>query len=113
MSTIFKFLYLTTRVRYDILSHMGTQLRPINFNRQYKNRAENAFAETARSLGWQVTKVGYPDFICYRGDDLMLVEVKPKKSGRLKTSQHKLMNALKSKYHVKCYRWSPDNNWLK
>jgi hypothetical protein len=39
-------------------------------------RAELLFAEWAQAQGWQVTKRGWPDFICRRGEDLMCVEVK-------------------------------------
>ncbi len=90
---------------------MTRPLVPINFKRVYVNEAEQNFAEWARSQGWEVTKRGWPDFICYRGDSLMLVEVKPRLTNRLKSGQHRLMNSLK-KYGVKCYRWSPDKNWL-
>lgn len=80
--------------------------------REYNgNFAEKLFAKIARSKGWEVTKRGYPDFICYKGDMLMLVEVKPQKNYRLKISQFRLMNKL-SKYGVKCYKWSPDNDWI-
>jgi len=78
---------------------------------QYKNYLENEFAKKAKQLKWEVTKRGYPDFICYKPNgDVVLVEVKPT-NHRLKKSQYKLMNALK-KYGIKCYRWSPDKDWL-
>lgn len=37
---------------------------------------EAVFAEWATSLGWDVTKRGWPDFICRRDGALMAVEVK-------------------------------------
>jgi len=76
-------------------------------DKEYKNKAEREFAETAEKNGWRVTKRGYPDFICYRGDDLMLVEVKGKPGRKLKRTQHSLMRILKRKYGVKCFRWTP------
>jgi hypothetical protein len=40
------------------------------------NDAETLFAEWARSEGWTPTKAGWPDFLCFRGDEVMAVEVK-------------------------------------
>jgi hypothetical protein len=40
------------------------------------NDAETMFAEWARSEGWTPTKAGWPDFLCFRGDEVMAVEVK-------------------------------------
>jgi hypothetical protein len=42
----------------------------------YSNSAEAEFADWAIAQGWQVTKRGWPDFICRRGDEIMCVEVK-------------------------------------
>ena len=58
-----------------------------------QNVAEQEFATFARAKRWLVTKRGYPDFICYKGDDIMLVEVKKGKC-RLKSDQLLLMNEL-------------------
>lgn len=40
------------------------------------SRYEAEFAVWAIAQGWRVTKRGWPDFICRRGDELMAVEVK-------------------------------------
>lgn len=88
-----------------------SKLRDIRWDREYKNRAESLFAKTAREHGWMVTKRGWPDFICYRNNDIMLVEVKRKGAYRLKRTQEKFMKTI-SGYGVKCYRWSPDRDWL-
>lgn len=90
---------------------MPRKLRETRFDRTYKNTAERSFAEAAREDGWEVTKRGYPDFICYRGDDVMLVEVKKNANTRLKLSQSRIMNFL-AKRGVKCYKWSPDKDWI-
>jgi len=80
--------------------------------KEYRNRAELAFADAARAKGWTVTKMGYPDFICYLpGGRTILVEVKMKKTHKLKKSQFKFMNAMK-RGRVSCYKWAPDNDWL-
>lgn len=40
------------------------------------NAAEDAFAIWAAEHGWVVTKRGWPDFLCFRSDEIMAVEVK-------------------------------------
>lgn len=80
--------------------------------RLYKNKAEEQFAQEAMALGWQVTKHGYPDFICYRGHQIMLVKVFKNGNFHLKKAHVKFMNTLK-KFGVPCYKWNPKQNWLK
>ena len=68
----------------------------------YPNRFENRFAQLAHSLGWEVTKQGWPDFVCYGADDqLIAVEVKPF-GGWLRPEQKRLMAAL-SNAGVRCF----------
>ncbi|HEY82226.1 MAG TPA: hypothetical protein G4O01_02935 [Dehalococcoidia bacterium] len=78
--------------------------------RSYKNPAEAMLYNLLKAEGWEVTKAGYPDFICRRGDEVMLVEVKPDKNHRLKRRQSEAMKAL-AKQGVKCLRWSPDEGF--
>lgn len=75
-----------------------------------KNVAERAFVQVALSKGWDVTKRGWPDFICFRGKELILVEVKPQKTQPLLRSQYRLMKALVDR-GISCYRWSPDTGF--
>lgn len=42
----------------------------------YQSPAEQRFADWAESQGWDVTKRGWPDFICRRDGAIMAVEVK-------------------------------------
>ena len=95
---------------YALFMPNKRKLKQVNFLKDYKNRAEQAFATAAREEGWLVTKRGYPDFICYRGEELMLVEVKCR-NGRLKSDQLLLMNSL-GKRGIKCYKWSPERNFF-
>jgi Holliday junction resolvase len=88
------------------------KLKGIDFLKEYKNRAEREFSVAARRNGWLVTKQGYPDFICYKDGAFMLVEVKTSKGSRLKISQHTFMNTV-SKFGVKCYKWTPESDWLR
>ncbi len=78
--------------------------------REIKNPAERQLFQELISQGWQVTKRGWPDFACYKGDNLALIEVKPRRSRRLKRKQYQLMAAL-AKRGVKCFRWSPDGGF--
>jgi len=78
--------------------------------REIKNEAERQLYRELISQGWSVTKRGWPDFACFKGNNLALVEVKPKQSRRLKKEQWRLMSAL-AKLGVKCFRWSPDGGF--
>jgi hypothetical protein len=92
---------------------MVKPLHEIDWDRRYKNKAEQEFAQKAKTRGWMVTKCGHPDFICYRQDQeyMIMVEVKANKSQRLKKSQEKFMSFM-SKHGIRCYKWSPDNDWM-
>lgn len=72
-----------------------------------KNPHERNCFDILNEDGWYVTKRGWPDFICFKKDEVIIVEVKPKRDHRLKRAQYKVMQAL-SRYGIKCYRWSPD-----
>jgi len=74
------------------------------------NKAEAEFFNLMEAKGWELTKKGWPDFACFKRGKLILVEVKPKRSHRLKHWQRKLMLEL-VKHGVKCYRWSPDGGF--
>jgi len=69
----------------------------------YPNVHEQRFAELARSLGWRVTKRGWPDFACYDpdSDGVIFVEVKPPGQG-LRGAQWLVMRAL-ARLGAKCF----------
>ena len=71
------------------------------------NRAEAELFTLMDTNGWELTKKGWPDFACFKDGELILIEVKPKRSHRLKHWQRKIMTEL-VKRGIKCYRWSPD-----
>ena len=50
----------------------AVNLQPVN-----TNKTEEKFAVRAVAKGWSVTKRGWPDYLCWRGDEVMCVEVKP------------------------------------
>jgi hypothetical protein len=67
-------------------------------------------AQHFENLGWEVQKVGWPDFICYgQGGKIILVEVKPRAGsyGRLNSNQERVLKALAA-YGVPCFRWDPE-----
>ena len=75
-----------------------------------KNSAEQQCFEELTSQGWEVTKRGWPDFICFNNGSLMLVEVKPKQKRSLTKKQYRLMTALVN-LGVKCFKWTPDGGF--
>src|ERR1039457_2550031 len=48
-----------------------------NRQRVNSNKTEEKFSVRAVAKGWSVTKRGWPDYLCWRGDEVMCVEVKP------------------------------------
>lgn len=68
------------------------------------NSAEAQFAQWATREGWQVTKRGWPDFICRRGVERMAVEVKH--TDDLSEPQRSAIIDL-SAGPVPCFIWRP------
>lgn len=77
---------------------------------EVKNKTERLFKELAEANGWEATKRGYPDFICYRGDELVFVEVKSM-TGKLTIGQEKFRKEM-TKRGIKCLVWRPDNGFI-
>lgn len=78
--------------------------------RNLKNPAECQLFNKLTSQGWYVTRRGWPDFACFKGDNITLIEVKPTSTHHLKREQYRLMAGL-AKFGVKCFRWSPDGGF--
>jgi len=74
------------------------------------NEAEAAFYRCAKNEGWVVSKRGWPDFMCFRGEDVRVVEVKPRKGNSPFKHQVQVLTALQ-RLGVPCYLWSPDGGW--
>ena len=75
-----------------------------------KNEAEAACFNVLQGNGWKPTKRGWPDYFCIRGNEICAVEVKPRKSDRLKRNQLVVMGLL-AKQGMKCFMWSPDGGF--
>ena len=58
----------------------AVNLQPVN-----TNKTEEIFAVRTVAKGWSVTKRGWPDYLCWRGDEVMCVEVKPESHRSLPT----------------------------
>jgi hypothetical protein len=76
---------------------------------RYRNTSENSFVELAEKHGWQVTKRGWPDFLCVsKSGEVFAVEVKypgvfnSRGQNALKDHQIDCLNLLESK-GIRCY----------
>ena len=72
-----------------------------------KNIAEQSFEDEMRANGWETTKRGWPDFLAFKDNRVIFVEVKPTASQPLKPSQFKVFQLLAGA-GFECYRYSPD-----
>ena len=68
-----------------------------------KNLAEGECYDILTAMGLTVTKRGCPDFFCFKGNELMIVECKRPNLG-LKEEQTRVMRAFVS-YGIKCFIW--------
>ena len=70
------------------------------------NAAEMQFKREMLATGWEVTKRGWPDYLAFKDEAVMFVEVKPNASQPLKDSQFKIFELLAS-HGFECYRYDP------
>lgn len=104
-----RYIKATSKSPSIIVSVLGFDY-PAKETKPPKNKAESELFDLMKKEGWELTKKGWPDFACFRADEFILVEVKPKRSHALKQWQRRLMLEL-SKRDVLCYRWSPDGGF--
>lgn len=96
----------------EYLQNKKAYQKRVKDSKTRRNNAERSFMHYAREAGLEFTTKGYPDFICWTpSGKLFLVEVKPRAKILLSRDQHRLMNHLR-RFGIKCYKWSPDKNWL-
>lgn len=76
------------------------------------NKAEAFFYDQMVKAGWVVMRSGWPDFICFRGHEIHMVEVKPKKSVSMRGNQLIVMNALAHQGFT-CYRWDLEKGFMR
>ena len=72
-----------------------------------QNGPERAFEEMAGRKGWNATKRGWPDFICFDEQGMFAVEVKPRMRPRagmkqLKREQVIVMDVLTA-HGIRCF----------
>lgn len=77
-----------------------------------KNEAEGKCFKELTKEGWDVSKRGWPDFICEKDGKFIVIEVKKKKTHSLKYDQERVMKFL-SEQGIECYRYSPDVGLVK
>lgn len=77
----------------------------LNFNPKNPNTTEAAFTRRATSLGWAVIKRGFPDYICWQGNQVIFVEVKPE-GDDLSIYQQLVMQLLLG-LGLQCFKWTP------
>jgi hypothetical protein len=85
---------------------------PFESTRRPQNPAEGACWDALTADGWTVTKRGWPDFLAFRGDEVMAVEVKRAAAHSLKDSQERAMSALSAR-GVPCFRWALDSGLVR
>lgn len=90
------------RTRDGIRNDFGDQ-RPTN-------EAEGACWDLLTTLGWRITRRGWPDFVGLRDGHMIAIEVKGTRGRRLKEMQRLVMQAL-ARCGVECYRFSPDEGF--
>lgn len=75
-----------------------------------KNKTEKLFRDLAEANGWEVTKRGYPDFICYKDNDFVFVEVKSK-DYPLTPEQEKFKSCM-IRHGIKFITWRPTEGFI-
>ena len=76
-----------------------------------KNMAEAQFYDACLQHGISLERRGWPDYACVKPDgQFFVVEVKHKRSQRLKSRQMRLLRILAA-YGINAYRWSPDGGF--
>lgn len=73
------------------------------------NPAEQSFRQLAEAEGWDVTKRGWPDFLCRRNGELMAVEVKDGNDG-LSPQQYETISDLR-RAGIPTFVWAPDTGY--
>ena len=79
--------------------------------RVYKNQPEEAFCSFIEQQNYIPMKRGWPDFFCFRGDEIICVEVKNYNAQPLKKEQLQVMKFLVYK-GINCFRWNFESQIL-
>jgi len=68
----------------------------VRTSRGRSNNAENHIKESLEAEGWTVLTRGWPDFICTKGKEVKIVEVKARHNGKLSSHQETVIALLRS-----------------
>ena len=86
-------------------------------SKEHRANVEKMFVEQMKEVGFEVVKNTMPGFVCYRPDGaIVFVAVKMSRKHKLSHKQKKFLNALRKTARgtkIYCYKWSPDNNWIR
>jgi len=69
--------------------------------------SEQQFIGKMVSEGWEVHQNGFPDFLCIKDGEVIVVEVKSSRYQKLEEHQYEVIKLLCSR-KVKGFAWSPD-----
>lgn len=97
------------RLLLKLAAMTKTANNAVNLDDHNPNLCEFAFGQSAANQGWSVTKRGWPDYLCWKGDEVIFVEVKPD-GGVLSQYQVLVMEKLSS-LGLKCYKWTPSEGF--
>lgn len=73
---------------------------------QVANRSEDEARVLLQELGFDTLQRGWPDFIAFKDDELIVVEVKPYASEALSTHQRIVMSLLQNA-GIQCFKFTP------
>ena len=76
-------------------------------SRKPANEAEGICYDVLADDGWTLTKRGWPDYFAFKGDEVIVVEVKKGMGQNLKREQHKTLQAMIA-HGFKGYVFTPD-----
>ncbi len=90
---------------------ISSVIRPLRSRLSNTPNAEQQFYKQATDKGWNVLRVGWPDYLIYKDNKIVFVEVKDG-SDKLKPSQVKMLDIL-SDHGLVCYVWKPKAGFQK
>lgn len=76
-----------------------------------RNPAERVCVEKLLKQGWTVHRKGWPDLLCERAGEFMVVQVKEKRSRRHKKLQARVMSAMAAR-RIPAFTWIADEGFV-
>ena len=76
----------------------------------YQNVAEEKFRAAAQHNGWELSKRVWPDFLCVKNGEIIVVEVKPTRDGQPKLEQLIVLEWFAA-HGIKAFMWNPETGF--